>query len=128
MEVMWLWTSLDCKTDSTTATSHFWSVTQLFCHMEYIICILLRSMIPWRGRMSVIQSVTRAGSAKTAERIDVLFGVETPGNPPNKHGQALGLMRPLPNYFGHLLGLARVSVPTQSCCLPVTKHKRHVRL
>jgi len=28
-------------------------------------------------------SVTRAGCANTAERIDVLFGVDTPGNPRN---------------------------------------------
>jgi len=29
----------------------------------------------------VCQSVTRAGCAKTAERIDVLFGMETPEDP-----------------------------------------------
>jgi len=45
--------------------------------------------------------------AKTTERIDVLFGVETPGDP----GSILLVggfhphrgMLPLPNYFGHLL-------------------------
>jgi len=33
--------------------------------------------------LGVYQSVTLAGCAKTAERIDVLFGMETPGNPRN---------------------------------------------
>jgi len=38
----------------------------------------------------VCQSVTRAGCAKTAERIDVLFGVKTHGDPKNiaLHGGA----------------------------------------
>jgi len=39
--------------------------------------------------------------AKTAERIDVLFGVETLGDPRNEERKG-GSMRPLPNYIGHL--------------------------
>jgi len=35
------------------------------------------------GDLGVCQSVTRAGCAKTAERIDVLFWVETPRDPRN---------------------------------------------
>jgi len=60
----------------------------------------------------VCQFITRLRCAKTAERIDVLFGVETPGDrksikldggyhlPRQYEG---GSMRPLTNYFGHLL-------------------------
>jgi len=61
---------------------------------------------------NICQSVTRTGCAKMAERIDVLFGVETPGDPRNTvldggHHPSLRVrgcsMRPLPNYFGHVL-------------------------
>jgi len=48
--------------------------------IECMRCKLLRSII---RRLSVCVSVTRAGCAKTAERIDVLFRVETSGNPRN---------------------------------------------
>jgi len=41
-------------------------------------------------------TVTRAECVKTAERIDILFGVET-------LGEGSGSLRLLPNYFGHLL-------------------------
>jgi len=47
------------------------------------------------------------GLCKTAERIDILFVMETPRDPRNivldgDHGDS---MRPLPNYFGQLLSL-----------------------
>jgi len=52
----------------------------------------------------VSQSVTKAGCAKTAEQIDVLFELETRGKQETLyHGEeGVGLMRPLPKYFGHL--------------------------
>jgi len=53
-------------------------------------------------------SVTQVGCEKTAERIDVLFEVETLGDPRNilpggggPYPTAGGSMRPLPNYFRH---------------------------
>jgi len=57
-------------------------------------------------------SVTQVGCAKTTERIDVLFEVETPGGPRNTvldGGRHTSGCREeiqyslLPNYFGHLL-------------------------
>jgi len=94
-------------------------------HIEYMRYELLRSMMP----ASVSLSVTPAGCAKTAERIDVLFGLETLGNPrhialdgghhptPRTDSRIIDhnsphlmyypgggcSVRPLPNYFGHLL-------------------------
>jgi len=47
--------------------------------IEHMKCGLLQSMIP----TSVSQSVTWKDCAETAERIDVLFGAETTGNPRN---------------------------------------------
>jgi len=67
---------------------------------EYMNCGFLRSMIP----ASVSLSGPRAVCAKAAERIDFLFGVKTPGDRRNiaLEGE-MGSMRPLSNYFGHLL-------------------------
>jgi len=56
---------------------------------------------------SVSQSVSHEkGCAKTAERIDVPIGVETPGDPRNivlmgipSRGEG-GSMQPSPNYYG----------------------------
>jgi len=59
----------------------------------------------------VCQSVTQAGYAKTAEQIDVLFGRRLLGpkkycirwGSPSSKARGGRSMRPLPNYFGHLL-------------------------
>jgi len=69
------------------------------------------------GCLSVsIQSVIWTDCAKVAERINVLFRVETPwapgrhcvrwGSPyPHSEGEREGLLQMLPNYFGHCLSL-----------------------
>jgi len=61
----------------------------------------------------VCQSITRLRCAKAAERIDVLFGVDTPGGSRNilldrRPDSATDSMWPSPNYFGHLLLLPAV--------------------
>jgi len=57
-------------------------------------------------RLSVCLCVTRAECEQTAERIDVLFGAETPAGPRNivldREGDGMGSMQPSPDYFGHL--------------------------
>jgi len=60
------------------------------------------------SRASVSLRVTRLRSANTAERIQLLRGVETAMDPRNTVLDAspdfpTGSMRPSPNYFGHLL-------------------------
>jgi len=58
---------------------------------------------------------TRVSSEKMAERIDVMFGVETLGDPRNIEfgGRRDGdSMRLLPNYFGHLFCLLTVVMVT----------------
>jgi len=63
--------------------------------------------------LGVCQSVTRTECVKTAERIDVRFRVEAwnprnsalDGDPHSPWRWEGGSMRPLPNYFGHLLRL-----------------------
>jgi len=44
-----------------------------FSSVEMRVRRLLRPMVPWRGKCL---SVTRTRPAKTAERIEVIFGVE----------------------------------------------------
>jgi len=64
--------------------------------------------------LSVCLSVTRLWCAETAERIEILFGVKTPGSPgnslldggpdpPRRGEEKVHLMQPLSNYFGLLL-------------------------
>jgi len=61
-------------------------------------------MIPYRD-VSVCLLVTQLRCEKTAERIEVLIGVETPRDPRQTvwfpYGES-GLMRPSPNYFGSI--------------------------
>jgi len=63
--------------------------------------------------VSLSSSFTRLWVAKTAERIEVLFGVKTLGNqrnivldggpdPPSARGREVHSMQPLPNHFGLL--------------------------
>jgi len=51
--------------------------------IECMRCGLLWSMCPASVSQSVCLYVTRAGCAKTAKRINIRFGVKTPGNPRN---------------------------------------------
>jgi len=69
-------------------------------------------MIPWRG-----ESVTQLRPAKTAEQIEILFWVDTPGNPRYivLDGGPDHLTDPMqlsPNYFDHLLTLASKTLQT----------------
>jgi len=61
--------------------------------------------------LSVCQSVTRAGCVKTAERIDVLFGVETPGDRRNivLDGVSIPMARGFDAAFAKLLWLLVIS-------------------
>jgi len=68
---------------------------------------------------SVCQSDMLVACAETAERIDVLFRVETPGDPtqellyqtevPIPHAEGWQSMQPLRNYFDRLLLLMMIT-------------------
>jgi len=69
---------------------------------------LLRLMIP----VSVCQSVIQAGRVQTAKRIDVHFGVETPGTPETVLDKGS-----VPHGEGEKVrcGLSQITLATCSC-------------
>jgi len=120
-------TFADCGDDAELCDvnghlSHRWNtdVSQQRRHVSqhlFCLCIKPRCMHKaaycdrWSRRLSVSLSVClsrelKVQKPKTAERIDVLFGVETPGDRRNivldGSPPPLTAMRPLPNYFGRL--------------------------
>jgi len=70
-------------------------IPSLFGRIECIRCKLLQL---------VCACLSCGRLCKTAERIEVLLGAETLGDPRNVvlDGGPQGSMRPLPNYFGYL--------------------------